>query len=155
MKAEASSYDAVGVLVPLWYSELAEVEVALDEWARRLFLLDDLPLLKLCACFSGGTWSLSDSLDELSTKESCSHRESLSSAEDRSPSEEGCPVKSERVDGREWASRRGWRRTMKSVSLRGPCVHIISSSSMENWEMGLSVSYSLSDDMVVGRKGRL
>lgn len=57
-------------------------------------------------------------------------------------------MKLERVDERERASRRGWRRTMKSVSERGPCVHIISSSSIENCERGLSDSYSLSDMVV-------
>ena len=141
MKAEASSYDVVGVLVPLWYSEPAEVA------------------LSVSAGLSEETLRLSDSalVDELSAKESRSHRESPSSAEDRSLSEGGCPVKSERVDGRERASRSGWRRTMKSVSLRGPCVHIVSSSSMENWERGLllSVSYSLSDMAVGGRRIRL
>lgn len=129
MKAEASSYDAVGVLAPLWYSELAEVP--LDDWARRFVLQQASPLagLSMRVLFSEGALSDSELVGELSTKE---HNESLSSAEDRSPSELGCPVKSERVDGRERASRRGWCRTMKSVSLRELCDHTIPSSSIEN-----------------------
>lgn len=71
MKADASAYEAIGVLIPLWYSELAEV--LLDDGALRLVFLETLPLSKLSECvrFSGET-RLSDSalLEELPMKES-------------------------------------------------------------------------------------
>ena len=63
-------------------------------------------------CLSVRVWSSDGSLsdpalvDKLSTQESWSRKESLSSADDTPPSEE-FPVTSERVEGSEWASRRG------------------------------------------------
>lgn len=72
MKAEASSYDAVGVLVPLWYTELAEV--VLDNSALGLVFREVLPLWRLPACarFLGEERPLPDSAleDKLSVKES-------------------------------------------------------------------------------------